>query len=81
MALDPTDSFPRPTIIAVDRTYYDRNDALNAVSFHVSKMLQHQAQAASIIEQFSLPIELPGKKGLLEITMECARHKQTKEKS
>jgi hypothetical protein len=61
----------------LDRTYYDRSDALNGVAHHMNKMLEHRRHAADIARQFNLDIALPNEKSMLEAISRAAILKHT----
>lgn len=67
-----------PRTTALDRTCYDRSDALNGIAHHMNKMIEHRRHAADIVKQFNLDIALPNEKPMLEAMARAAvlKHKR-----
>jgi hypothetical protein len=61
----------------LDRTHYDRSDALNAIAHHLNRMLEDLAHVTEIAQQFNLDLMPPPKKPLLEALSRAAALKHT----
>lgn len=60
----------------IDRSSYNRDDALQAAGHHMMEVIRHYREAAAIIQQHQLGVVLPPEQPLLETFCECHLQKR-----